>query len=161
MNSRLARVADWRFAPCLPVAVAFLCFLLLTAMRHRGTGWVQRKDLLDRRMQILVPDGVDCGRVGIHGDPSHATQCTLAAFNAHKAFRVRFDKQGIDSDVADGLVGTADGTVTTLMFDGDPSGGGGTSLFGQRVTPRPCPVPAQLFETRDGRLTCFPSSPTS
>ncbi len=120
---------------------------------------IQGGDLLDRRMKELVPDAVDCGRVEIRSDPEPATRCALAAFRDKQAFRVRYDMQGIDSDVAVGLVGTAGGSGRELLFDGDLAGQVGTSIFRQRVSEKACPAPVVLFHSPKGRLSCF-ANPT-
>ena len=122
----------------------------------KGLRLLADRDLLDKRMATLSPNGIDCGRVEISGNPVQETDCTLAAFHGHKAFRVRFDMQGIDSYVAIALVGLPDGNVVFLDFDGDPVGGGGISPTRARVTERACPTPVNLVKTRNGRLSCFP-----
>jgi hypothetical protein len=126
---------------------------------HRAVIFLLGGDLLDRTMKRLVPDGIDCGRVRIGGDPGPATDCALAAFEEKRAFLIRYDLQGIDSDVAIGLVGTPDGSVKALLFDGDPHGQGGTSLSRQRVGEEACPAPVVLFRSPKGRLSCFPPDP--
>ena len=113
-------------------------------------------DLLEQRMQELAPGAIDCGRVDIRADPEKATNCALDAFKNKKSFRVRYDLQGIDSNVAVGWVGTAAGTVTAISFDGDPMGRGGTSASRQRVDEHACPQPLKLFRSPEGRLNCFP-----
>ncbi len=114
-------------------------------------------DLLEQRMKTLAPDAVNCGRVGVRADPQKVTGCALDAFNRKKSFQVRYDLQGIDSDVAVGWVGMADGTVIAISFDGDPMGRGGTSPSRQRVDEHACPQPVKLFLSPEGLLNCFPT----
>jgi hypothetical protein len=102
---------------------------------------------------------VECGRVLTQTDPVPATNCALQAFWEKKPFRLRYDLQGIDSQVSAGVVGTPDGRVFFLSFDGDPYGGGGVSILRQRVWRRECPEPISLRTTPRGHLTCFPPSP--
>ncbi|MGA3056219.1 MAG: hypothetical protein ABSD63_18585 [Candidatus Korobacteraceae bacterium] len=68
---------------------------------------------------------------------------------------MRYDLQGIDSDVSAGLVYTPEGKLYGLVFDGDPSGQGGTSWSRQRVEKMACPLPAQMYVNANGRLNCF------
>jgi hypothetical protein len=98
---------------------------------------------------------VNCGRVGIGQDSGAATQCGLEARAAGRPFRVRYDIRGYDEPVAGGLVGAADGRLYALSFMGDPSGGGRTSLWGQRVYVQSCPEPFRLYVNPKGRLNCF------
>jgi hypothetical protein len=116
-------------------------------------------DSLDQQMRTLAPYGKDCGRVRIGEDARAATDCAMSSFNRKRSFRVRYDMEGIDSDVAVGLVGDSAGAVTALIFDGDPSGGGGTSLRRQRVGVSPCPTPVRLSTSAKGRLNCFQPDP--
>jgi hypothetical protein len=62
---------------------------------------------------------------------------------------------GWEAPVAGGLVRTADGHLLALSYDGDPSGGGRTSLWGQRVDIESCPEPSHLYVNPKGRLNCF------
>ena len=60
---------------------------------------------------------LNCGSVGIRQNPESATDCALTAF-AHKfPFYVRYDLQGIDSQVSAGLVGDAGENVGFVEYD--------------------------------------------
>jgi hypothetical protein len=102
--------------------------------------------------------GIDCGRVRLGQDPKNATGCAQKANADGEPFRVRYDLMGVDSSVAGAIVRTPSGKVVALSFDGDPSGGGGTSLFRQRVSLRPCPEPVHLSVNPSGRVNCFTQS---
>lgn len=99
--------------------------------------------------------GIDCGTVKIGTDPAAATDCALQAQSQGKAFRVRYNIQGIDSDVAGGIVRTTSGELYALSFDGDPSGGGRTSLVRQHSAKFACPQPYHLWVNPKGRVNCF------
>jgi hypothetical protein len=99
--------------------------------------------------------GVNCGRVRIGQAPGATTNCGLEAHAAGRPFRVRYDIMGYDEPVAGGLVGAADGRLYALSFMGDPSGGGRTSLWGQRANVQLCPQPFRLYVNPTGRLNCF------
>jgi hypothetical protein len=96
---------------------------------------------------------IDCGRVSLDGDPKAATKCALSAQKAGKPFRVRYDVQGVDSEVALATVRTPEGTVCLLLYDSDPSGGGrrGDGV----VLSRRCPDPVHLSVDPRGRIDCF------
>jgi hypothetical protein len=98
---------------------------------------------------------IDCGRVSVRGNPKAATACALNSFREGKPFRVRYDLQGIDSDVAAGLVYTPEGILYGLDFDGDPSGQGGTSWSRQRIEQAACPLPLKIYVNPNGRVNCF------
>jgi hypothetical protein len=113
-------------------------------------------DSMDWRSRWLMGSrGIDCGRVKIKGDPTSATNCALKAESEGRPFRVRYDIMGIDSAVAGGIVRTPSGELYALDFDGNPSGGGGTSLLGQRSSKYPCPKPYHLWVNPRGRVNCF------
>jgi hypothetical protein len=115
-------------------------------------------DLMERRSEELSGMGsTDCGTVGIRENPQRATKCALRVFSEGKPFHVRYDLMGIDSDVAEGIVGSAGGQVYELDFDGDPAGHEGTSRARQWVGVRNCPTPVHLWVNSDGRLECFGS----
>jgi hypothetical protein len=97
-------------------------------------------DLMEKRSQDLSGMGsTDCGTVGINQNPELATKCALHAFWQAEPFRVRYDLMGIDSSVAEGIVGSPGGRVYALSFDGDPAGHEGTSRTRQWVGVRICP----------------------
>ena len=113
-----------------------------------------RIDALDNELLRDGASSVNCGHVGARRDPVPSTDCALTAFRAKKPFHVRYELQGIDSDVAIGWRGTWDGSVTKFDFDGAPIGGGGTSEKWQQVSERNCPKPVRLSRANDGRLRC-------
>jgi hypothetical protein len=109
------------------------------------------EDPLERESKKLAgPSAMDCGRVEISGNPKTATDCALAAQKAGKPFRIRYELQGVDSEVAVAIVRTPAGIVSTLSYDS----------LGMPVLPRPCPVPVQFSVTRSGRINCFPPDPS-
>ena len=119
------------------------------ALRTLGDAWQSQSQ------KLSGPYAINCGRVGVFGNPKAATECVLKAFGGGKPFRVRYDLQGIDSDVSAGLVYTPEGTLYEVDFVGDPYGQGGTSWSTQRTDKVPCPMPAHLYVNPNGRLNCF------
>lgn len=119
------------------------------ALHTFGDAWESQSQ------KISGPHAINCGRVGVRGNPKVATECALKAFREGKPFRVRYDLQGIDSNVSAGLVYSPEGKLYGLVFDGDPAGQGGTSWSRQRVERVACPVPFQMYVNPNGRLNCF------
>lgn len=101
------------------------------------------------------PSTTDCGRVPVRGDPKAANECALEAFREGRSFQVRYDLEGIDSNVSAGLVYTPEGKLFELVFDGDPYGHGGTSWLRQRADKVVCLEPLHIYITASGRLNCF------
>ncbi len=148
---------------CAALALLILAGVATLAVRRRSTPLsarpgTHRSVLLPGDLEVQTSNfaglgALDCGRVLISGDPKIATECALAAQRAGKPFRVRYDLQGIDSLVAVAIVRTQVGTVETLMWDSDPSGGGrrGPGV----VFPKRCPEPVHLWVNPNGRINCF------
>jgi hypothetical protein len=152
----------WRFLWCTVgvICVFFLLFLVRSHWSPNDTLATKidfvRGDAMERRSRQLATMGaINCGRVGIGGNPKKPTDCALAANSAGAPFRIRYDIQGIDSDVAGGFARTPDGQLFALSFDGDPTGGGGTSFTRQHVTVTECPKPYHFYVNPMGRLNCF------
>ncbi len=115
-------------------------------------------DLLEKRsLQLAGPNAVDCGTVAVRGDPKKANNCVLRANKAGKPFRVRYQFMGADSYVADALVRLPDGTLQTLSYDSDATGGG-RRRGAETVSHSQCPTPIHFYTTF-GRLTCVPPKP--
>ena len=87
------------------------------------------------------------------GNPKAATNGALSAQKAGKPFLVRYDLQGVDSEVALATVRTPEGTICRLLYDSDPSGGGRRG--GGVVLSRRCPDPVHLWEDPRGRRIDF------
>jgi len=130
----------------------------LQTLKHRVEGFALLKfgdDWEKRSRQLGGPHATDCGRVRVRADPTAASACGLKAFHQGTPFRVRYDLQGIDSNVSAGLVFTPEGRLYGLAFDGDPMGHGGTSWSRQRAEKVSCPSPFHLYTNPNGRLNCF------
>jgi hypothetical protein len=113
-------------------------------------------DAMDWRTRYLAGwRGVDCGRVRIGEDATEASQCALKAQSDGRPFHVVYNVQGIDSRVAGAIVRTSSGQLLALSYDSCPSGCGGTSFLGQRVSVSRCPEPNHLFLNPKARLNCY------
>ncbi len=109
-----------------------IAFMLATAAHGFGQNGDAGPDLLEKRTEQLAgPGAVNCGRVPARGEPKAATDCALAADQAGKPFRVRYDLQGIDSFVSVAFVrlpyATPKGHVT--CFPPRPPGPGRDGSF--------------------------------
>lgn len=109
------------FASFAVIALALVCPACKPL--QQGTPWGD-ESMNDTSLKLGGAGAVNCGRVPIRGDPKPATGCVLKAFSHKRPFRVRYDVQGVDSDVAFGVVGTPDGKVFELHFDDYPVVGG-------------------------------------
>lgn len=139
------------------VVVILLGLLAIGGDDSFGSRFASRfGDAMDWKSRWLAGrHSVNCGRIAVHGDPTAATQCALQAQAQGKPFTVVYNVMGYDAPVAGGIVRTTDGELYALSFDGDPSGGGGVSLLGQRVNKTPCPKPIHLWVNPKGRINCF------
>jgi hypothetical protein len=164
-NGRRVRARHLIVCFILTAVGGFLAWLNYGSILWRMPSWKKRVqsaalrtfgDAWDRESRKLSgPAATDCGRVPIHGDPKAANQCVVKAFAENKPFRVRYDLQGIDSNVSDGLVYTPNRQLYGLVFDGDPAGQGGTSWERERAGRVACPQPFQLYTNPSGRLSCL------
>jgi hypothetical protein len=134
-----------------------LAFLEMAGNDSIGTGVTAiTGDTMDWHSRWLVGrHGINCGRVPVNGDPTTATECALKAQGEGKPFRVVYNIMGYDAPVAGGVVRATNGELYGLSFDGDPRGGGGVSLLGQRLSTSPCPKPIHLWVNPKGRINCF------
>jgi len=110
-------------------------------------------------LKLGSAEAVNCGRVPIRGDPKPATGCVLTAFSNKRPFRVRYDLHGVDSEIAFGVVGTPEGKVFEIDFDGNPAGGGRTPPGGGMTTIKTCPMPIVLKVSASGGVFCLPDEP--
>jgi hypothetical protein len=140
------------------LGIGLLVLLSLPLLDQQLSGPVIRRfgDSMDWRSRWLMGiRGIDCGEVGVNGDPAEATTCALHAQREGEPFRVRYDIQGIDSAVAGGIVRTPSGDLFAISFDGNPHGAGYTSLLAQRSVQSVCPKPYRLWVNPKGRVNCF------
>jgi len=133
------------------------------------TNFAHATSLIDTKLHSLSGKGgsaLNCGSVGIRQNPDSASDCALTAF-AHKSpFYVRYNLQGIDSEVSAGLAGDAEGNVYFVEYDSmgwetDRLSKGAEVTDGKHIYVEPCPRPVTLRKTRTGRLTCTQSKPNA
>jgi hypothetical protein len=143
---------------CLRIGAALLACLVVLFVDATGVTYVVVPiigDSMDWKSHYLAGmHSISCGRVGIRGDASNATQCALQADAKGQPFRVAYQIQGFDSIVAGGIVRTPDGKLLSLSFDGCPSGCG-FSLLHQTVSVASCPQPYHLCVNPKGRINCY------
>ena len=116
-------------------------------------------------LALAGPMAVDCGRVTIRHDTSSASECAINAFESKKAFVVRYDLPGIDSQVAVGLAGDSAGRTYGIAYDSmgwSDEGLHRPALRKDRnLITTACPRPVRLRKTGGGGLTCFPPDPNA
>jgi hypothetical protein len=147
--------------PCTLITLVAIVTFLSSETWQSTQKWIIQKygDAMDRKLRkISGGSASDCGRVRIGQPPQTASQCVLDSFNAHKAFRVRYDILGVDTAMAGGLSQGKDGKIYAVSFMASPYGDGRITLLGQQVNAVLCPVPLALRLTPSGRVTCFPLS---
>ena len=144
MTARAKHRWVWIVVPIFVVVFLLADFAQITLPLSRLTG-----DRMDWESQFLAGlRSVNCGRVRIRGDASLATRCALHADAERKPFRVIYEIQGYDSNVAGAVVRTRKGRLLFLSFDG-------MSFLRQRVDVTPCPQPYHLYVNPLGRINCF------
>lgn len=132
----------------IPIAFVWVNRMAGTAVPFTG-------DLMDWKARYLAGfRGTNCGRVKIGADPTKATRCALDAYAAGRPFRVAYNFQGFDSQIAGGIVRTSRGKLQALSYDSCPMGCG-FSLTQQRVQVAACPEPYYLYVSPKGRANCF------
>ena len=118
-------------------------------------------DILDRDLRKRAGLGaLNCGRVGIHGDPKAANSCALVALESGRGFYVRYDLQGLDSKIALGIKARATNEAYSLKYDSWGWSNEGlkpseTLIEGHHILLTPCPKPVRLREVHDGQLSCL------
>lgn len=85
-----------------------------------------------RAAKLAEPNAKNCGFVALNEDPWSTINCTVGHFKRRRPFYAVFQHQGIDSFVAQGIVGGTDGTVRLMVYDS----------MGNRSSIRPCIHPA-------------------
>ena len=105
------------------------------------------------------PQAVDCGQhllprplAPIDAETMRRSlACGTEAMRRGKPFWTFWQQQGIDSWVAVGLLGTADGAFYRFDYDSAPCGGAGC---GDRFSIEPCSTPRIRMDRSDAVLTC-------
>jgi hypothetical protein len=117
-------------------------------------------DLRDYLTRFTGPEPSNCGQFTVKGrftrdsaavvvsaeDLQRAISCGGTAAKERKAFVVVSKQQGIDSQVFEGLLGTADGIIYRFSFQTSPCGG---PACASRFTISRCNVPTVATQ-RDG-----------
>lgn len=148
-----------------PFLVALICTLLSSATMaqqhpialfdaHKlADDWVPNSSLIRWSREKAGKTARNCGRVRSASDPSSVTDCALRTFGQGKRFYGSYDVQGIDVELAIGLV--FDGkTLYRLTWDY-----GGLRFFNrENLRVETCPMPVNLRRTANGKLDCRPPS---
>ena len=140
------------------VIVAFFCYAWSLSRSNLG--------LLEKKLRSLSGEGqlaLNCNSAELRQERDAWSDCALNAFAQRHPFYVRYGLQGIDSEVAVGLAGDAQGKVYFVAYDslgwqseGLPEGAQVTD--DKHIYTEPCASPVTLRKTRTGRLTCAKSN---
>jgi hypothetical protein len=101
----------------------------------------------------------NCGHVTAAQNPTKASRCVLDRLAQKRAFLVRYDLQGIDSEVAIGYAGNGT-SIRTYLFDSfgtSPEGQPANlkSEFGSRLVSLPCSTTVKPHLGPSGRISCL------
>jgi len=116
---------------------------------------IQKMSLEQHIQQVIGPNPVDCGAIP-RGPVSEATlqrslSCARDAVSRKKAFRLIQWLQGIDSEIAMGLLVDRKGSILFFDWDSQPCGGPGCA---ERFTINACRLAdVKLFPLAPGFLT--------
>ncbi len=114
-------------------------------------------DLEAETWDLAGASAVNCGSVTASQDPTPAVDCVLDAQSRGVALRARFDKQGIDSRVAEAFVRTVGGQSFHLSFD---SAGTSTPAGSGRIVRRTCGEFRRAFDAGGvPQVTCGGAGP--
>jgi hypothetical protein len=153
------RDVDAKMGGDLTVDFCF-CFYAVYKQNHEPVA----SEVMDQRLRALAgKDATDCGHVEVNARTEEASACAMRTFKAHKAFFVRYDMEGIDAALADGIATDSAGNGYGIIFDsmGLNSSGlpkGATMPDGSHTVVLACPRPLKLRKAVRGKVTCFGES---
>jgi hypothetical protein len=145
--------SDW--AMFCELSVVALC---VTCVGQAGlSAQVGRLSIEAHIARLTGPNAVDCGRHGARTNDGEAMtkslNCGIDAAMRGKPFRIIKDEQGIDSLIAHGLLGRADGKILMFSYDSAPCGG---PRCGELFETEPCSSSPSVTVDQRGRrsFTC-------
>lgn len=109
--------------------------------------------------KLAGKDATDCGRVGVKGDVTQASDCAIQAFKTKKPFYVRYDLPVPDSQMSVATALGADGVLYTVQYDSNgwvKAPEDGKISADKKVSSSACPKPETLRVANSGRVTCYP-----
>ena len=127
-----------------------LILLLASSSALAGAEVVSR--VMDE-LATLAGDGArDCGAIALDEPRNEAIACVEQAAAAGQAYRVAFERQGVDSKIWEGAARDGSGRLWAIYYDSDVTGGS--------VTPDPWLIVASCrevsFSAQDPRVvTCL------
>jgi hypothetical protein len=126
--------------------------VLAVAIAGAGCGSSSPACDLDALLRRRAGGGaIDCGHVAVGAASAVTDQCIADRSVAGTPFFARYDVQGVDSQVALGVVRDPQGQTSVLLWDSDPSGGSGAPA---KISESVCggDPPVQTPLTRPGGL---------
>jgi hypothetical protein len=140
----------WLFV--VPVALLLVPVILRVTKQFDLMAYLDpRGDALDRAIRRKVGYAQDCGTVPVGGNPAAADACSVSAFKAKRAFRVRYEDMGSDSQRSVAIAGTTHGDIYFFDYDSDPSGG---SNIGEAVYEHQCKAPLVIQKPGRRKILC-------
>lgn len=117
------------------------------------------EDLVAHVTRLTGADPIDCGRlrparpsVQVTADQAQpALECARNAAQQRKPFWTSIGRQGIDSIVVDGLLGSTDGVIYRFDYDSAPCGGPGCP---SRFTTARCEFPTLVDRNQAVAFAC-------
>jgi len=139
--------------PLKTLLIVLLPVVLLVIIKWWYWAYNPRVDELERQARRLSGWwAIDCGHPKIgdcREDHGPADACAMAAFKARKAFRVRYEVCGTDTNWYEAIVGTTQGSLYFLSYHTDCCGGP-TSVVQQQE----CSKVSMAERNGEQRLTC-------
>jgi hypothetical protein len=135
----------------LAASLAIACLAFLSACSDDD-----ECNLGDEARSRAGTGAIDCGHVALGDDPKTVDDCVTEAFETDQPFYAEYEARGTDSDVVRGIARNAEGTVTFLLWDSDPSGGGGHDPV---ISGDVCVEPPTLDPNVSPPVTCPASTP--
>ena len=133
-----------------------------SATQSQQSPWPPKVTLDAHLHQIAGPNIADCGiRAGspVSSEALNtALQCAATMTQRHLAFRVVQRGASDDSEVAWGIVGTADGSVVSFTYDSAPCGGPACAERFDTTTCRLADVKPTKLPGGADALACSPRS---
>jgi|SRR5260370_4971804 len=118
--------------------------------------WMSPPILKQRLLALAGESAINCGRASRSSlSPADVTDCAFQEYVSKKKFYVRYDLQGIDSELAVGFA--FDGQrVYAVTWERTIGWGDQQTLHVEE-----CPSPIKLVKTKSGTLNCFPPDPNA
>lgn len=154
------RLAAGRAGPRAVGVLAYLALALSVGLSACGSGsdddrGLTFKDFRDTTQNAAGAEAVDCGHVDLGGDRSPASCCVVSNYAQSLPAFATYDKQGIDSRIAEGFAARRDGTVVVVSYDsGLETGNGSDATLDERNCDAPVASPNACSDPNGQPFVC-------